>query len=470
MSPISRDLRRWTRLRPEILTRCQVRIVEGHRKTACRLDDLSPGGVGVLVDDRSLELLDPVVMLEIRFKGQPPVVRAAELRRTTERPDGLCLGFAWRMVPAAWNGEDRRNQDRLSLPSDELLARMPLRHAHNIWTRLSVVDINSDFGLQVETRGGPAYLLPGHLAKLHLDLPHLHQRGWDCQILWIRPSDGQAMRMGLRVLDPDITLDEILSEWLQIRRECSPVQLKNLGFGKDSLPGQYRFRKVEEITESRSLARFLDDMSKRDLRTGMMERRHKMDHENDQDALHVGCWDGQRLVAAMTLDVIAEDAEDHGYSEIANFAIEPNWLVPEVFLGLWEQTIRLFLASQQSALMAWCPSGREKLFQLLGLHETSGLELPGNIGTWMKISRDRIVSGTGMNAIRWAILYSGVSDFVLQHQGRSVSLRQRLARWRRLGIFALFRDWREPVERRKLREAIELWATKVRDQSTGHLS
>jgi hypothetical protein len=202
-------------------------------------------------------------------------------------------------------------------------------------------------------------------------------------------------------------------------------------------------------------------MSKRELRTGM-ERLHVMDLENDQDALRVGCWDGPRLVAAVTLDVIAEDSEEHGYSKISNFAVEPNWLVPEVFFGLWEQIIRLFLASKQSTLMAWCPPGREKLYQLVGLQDSAGLDLPDGIGTWMKISRHRIVSGAGMNSIRWAILYSGVSSFVLQHHGSSVPPRQRLARWRRLGIFALLRDWREPVERRKLRESIDQWAADIR--------
>lgn len=461
MSPIARDLRRWTRLRPEILTRCQVRIVEFHRKTPCKLDDLSPGGLGVVVADRAYKPRDPVVMLEIRFKGQTLVVRSAELRRISDHPEGRCLGFAWRMVPQAWNQEDRRNQGRLKLPPDELLARLPLRHAHNVWTRLSVVDINSDYGLQVETRGGPAYLLPGHLAKLHLDLPHLHQMGWECQVLWIRPAEGQAMRMGLRVLDPDPALEEILAEWLQIRRDGSPLQLKSLGFGKDSLPGQYRFRKVEEDFERLALARFLDEAAQ-GKRTGM-ERLQALDREDDQDAMRLGCWDGSRLVAAVTLDVIAEDVEDQGYSKIANFAIEPDWLVPEVFLGLWEQTIRLFLASRQSTLMAWCPPGRETLFHLMGLQDTAGLELPDQIGTWMKITRDRIVSGAGMNAVRWAHLYAGVSSFVIQHHGRSVPLRQRLARWRRLGMHSVLRDWREPVERRKLREAIRFWATEVHD-------
>jgi hypothetical protein len=34
-------------------------------------------------------------------------------------------------------------------------------------------------------------------------------------------------------------------------------------------------------------------------------------------------------------------------------------------------------------------------------------------------------------------------------------------------MYSMLRDWREPVERRKLREAIESWATEVRDQRLG---
>ncbi len=459
MTLLARDQRRWTRLRPEILTQCRVRIVEPDRKIPCTLVDLSPGGIGVLADNAWKDHGVPA-LLEIRFKGQPLVVRSAELRRITPRPEGIRLGFAWRMEPQPWNGDDRRNRGRLALPADELFARVSLRHAHGIWTRMTVIDANSDYGFQVETRGGPAYLLPGHLAELHLDLPHLHRMGWDCQVLWIRPAQGQSMRMGLRVLDPDPALDEIVSDWLQIRRDCAPVQLRNLGFGKDSLPGQYRFRKVEEAIETRALRAFLDDMSRRLLRTGM-ERLHALDRPDDQDALSLGCWDGQRLVAAMTLDVLATDAEEQGFSKITNYAIEPDWLVPEVFFGLWEQTIRLFLASRQSILMTWCPPGRERLFRLLGMEESAGLELPDGVGTWMSLSRDRIVFGTGMNAFRWSILYADVSLFVLQHHGKAFPRRKRLVRARKSGLFLLLRDWREPLEQRKLRTAVDEWAEEI---------
>lgn len=462
--PFQRELRRWTRLHPEILTRCQVRIVEALRKIDCELVDLSPGGAGLLVSDKFWHPAGDLAMLEIRFKGQPVVVRAAEIRRCDPQDDGVRLGIAWRMDPPAWNLDDRRNRTRLELPLDSLFARVPLRHAHNVWTRLSVIDVNSDYGFQVETRGGPAYLLPGHLATIHFDLPHIHLLDWDCQVLWIRPSAGQAMRMGLRVLDPDPALEEILSEWLQIRRECSPVQLIDLGFGQDSLQGQYRFRKVEEITESVTVANFLEDLSKRPLRTGM-EPLHAFERASDHETIHLGCWDGPQLVAAVTLDTRVDETGDPTHTKVADFAIEPNWLVAEVFMGIWEQTIRLFLASGHTSLWVWCPPGRERLYSLAGLTESSGLALPNGTGTWTKITRDRLVAGVGMNSIRWMILYDSVSSFVLQHQEKTLSWRKRLVRLRKQAIFMILQDWREPLERAKFRREINQWAMEIHDQS-----
>lgn len=459
--PFERELRRWTRLRPEILTRCRIRLVDGRKRIRCELLDLSPGGIGLAVVDKNWKPRGPIALVEVRFKGQPTVVRAAEIRRITETTTGALLGMAWMASPEAWNGVERRSRDRIVLPQDSLFARTPLRHAHNVWTRLTIVDVGSDYGFQVETRGGPAYLLPGHFARLHLDLPQLHRHGWDCQILWVKPSEGQIIRMGLRVLEPDPALEEILSEWLQIRRDWSPMELQNLGFGKDSLPGQYRFRKIEEIAESVSVANFLEEMSRRRRRTGM-EPLHAIDRISDHDTIHLGCWDGRKLVAAVTLDSRFDElVSDSSHSKIADFAIEPDWIVPEVFVGLWEQTIRLFLASGNETLWVWCPPGRDELFRLAGFATAEGPRLPGGIGTWMNISRTRLISGRGMNPTRWAILYSNVSSFVMQHQKSWLSVPGKLTRWRNLAIFGLLRDWREPRERRKLRDVIECWSADV---------
>jgi len=202
-------------------------------------------------------------------------------------------------------------------------------------------------------------------------------------------------------------------------------------------------------------------MSRRQRRTGM-EPLHAIDRTSDHDSFHLGCWDGRKLVAAMTLDSrIDELVSDTTHSKVADFAIEPDWIVPEVFVGLWEQTVRLFLASGNETLWVWCPPGREELFRLAGMVEATGPHLPGGIGTWMNIQRERLICGRGMNPTRWAVLYSSVSSFVMQHQKASLSFPGKLTRWRNLALFGLLRDWREPRERRKLRDAIECWSAQV---------
>ena len=454
-----RELRRWTRLRPEILTRCRVRVLGRRAKRSAELLDLSPGGIGLFLPDASWRPDASVVQVEIRFDGQPVVVRSADVRRMEPRGQGVSLGLSWRVEPEPWNGVERRARPRLQVPVDEFFARTPLKHAHNVWTRLSIVDLCSDYGLQVETRGGPSYLLPGHVAELRLDLPHLHHQSWNCQILWIRPTPSHGMRMGIRILDPDPSLEGILSEWLQIRRLWSPYQLLTYGFSKDSLPGQYRFRKVEEIAERVAIANFFESMSKDGSRTGL-EPLHALERLSDHDTIQLGCWDGNRLVAALSLETAFEEmAEADSHSRVVDFAIEPDWIVPEVFDGIWEQTVRLFLATGNSVLWIWCPPGRERLYRLFGMDEAVGPTLPSGIGTWMNIPRSRLVAGAGMNAIRWSILYADVSRFVLGHQNGSLSLPRRLARWRRLAQFQILRDWLEPREQRRLSQAIETWST-----------
>ncbi len=460
-----RELRRWSRLRPEILTRCVVKILVGRQRIGGELIDLSPGGIGLLVEGVPRLEIGQKTLVEIRFGGQPLAVRSAEVRRITPSTDGILIGLSWRMIPEIWNEIERRNPSRLTLPVDALFARTPLKHAHNVWTRLSVIDINSDFGFQVETRGGPAYLLPGHRTVLGLDLPHLHQHGWECQVMWVRPALGQGMRLGLRVLDPDPTLDEILSEWLQIRREWSPLELQQLGFGKDSLPGQYRFRKIEEQAEAISFAAFLGESSGVEFNSGQEGLRKALPTSPIAE-IQLGCWDGLQLVAAITLSPLEDESISSSLSVITNFAIEPHWIVPEVFLGLWEQTTRLFLASESPLLLAWCPPGRRELFRLLGLEETNGPTQPSGGGTWMSIHRDRMISGIGMNAIRWVLLYANISNFVLQHQDRRLTIGNGIARFRRKILFWILRDWREPHERNKLRKAIGKWAIDMQETPT----
>lgn len=466
MIAFERELRRWTRLRPEILTRCRTRILDRGRKIPCALLDLSPGGIGLLLDHQDWKPHGSVVQVEIKFDGQPVAVRAADVRRIEERDGNQSLGLAWRVDPEPWNQIERRARSRLDLPLDEFLARTPLRHAHNVWTRLSIVDVSSDFGFQVETRGGPAYLLPGHLTELRLDLPHLHHHGWDCQILWIKPTEGHGMKMGMRVLDPDPALIEIFSEWLQIRRRWSPLHLLSLGFPKESLPGQYRFRKVEEIAERVAVANFFEDMTRRGTRTGM-EHLHSVERISNHDTIHLGCWDGRRLVAALSLDTKFEEmVSEDSHARVVDFAVEPDWIVPEVFFGLWEQTVRLFLAGGNTFLWMWCPPGRDRLFRLAGLEEAVGPALPAGLGTWMNIHRNRLVSGHGMNAIRWALLYADVSGFVLRHQNGGISLVRRMTRLRKLVQFGILRDWREPRELAKLQEAVEDWAMEIHESSS----
>jgi len=424
--PASIEHRRWTRLNPEILTSCRVRI-QGSRLMP-ELRDLSPGGIGLTLPALSTLPRGDSILVRVAFRGQPAVLREGLVRGFD--PVSGALGLSWPCEPSGWSGMERRSRARVHLPQDSLFGRLPLRHAHRVWSRLRIVDISSDLGFQVETIGGPGYLIPGHHAPFHLDIPLLVGRSWECQILWFRPGSGQNVRMGLRILDPDPDLASALGEWLELDRLRPPLGLQDLGFRASPMAGQFRFRKVEEVGERAEVDRLLERPE-----TGDGER--------------FGVWDGQLLVGAALMDREKDDTR-----RTFRFRLRREWVVPDVFLGLWEQVIRHFLTSGAQELLATSPPGTEALFSLAGLH----LAESGDATKW-RLTRRGVIWGRGMNLVRWHILYAEVGAFALQHKDAKPLWVDRLVRLSKLAAWTVLRDWREPVERGRLRRAIQLWST-----------
>lgn len=424
MSSSQRDLRRWTRLRPEILTESRIRIL-GQANTKISLLDLSPGGIGLLSDPPQDFPQGQGLRLEIAFRNQEKVVREGIVRHSN---DGRELGLEWPSRPSPWDGLERRNVERLPLEEHSLWGRVPIPHAHRVWTRLRILDINSDLGIQVETVGGPGYLLPGHVARLHLDLAFAGQLSWECQILWCRPSSAQGILMGLRLLELDPVLLEAVGQWLELNRARSPMALQRLGFRKSLPPGQFRFRKVEVADELRELSNVIGK------------------REDSQDVLRIGCWEGPRLVGGA--DLIVDRALDQ--VRLESFHLHPGWLVPDAFLGLWEQVIRHFLGSGLRNLVLDHLAGRDRIFVLAGLKR-----LPHG-GGWI-LRREAILFGSGIGSIRWRTLYGEVAEFARGSANPDTRWRPRLAVLVRTGLWYLLRDWREPAIRRSLHREIELW-------------
>ena len=421
------EQRRWTRLSPEILMSCRVRIPDSGLEAELR--DLSPGGIGLTLPPCSALPEGDTISMRIAFRGQPPVVRQGLIRGFD--PVTGNLGIAWPCEPDPWSGLERRGRTRVHLPQDALFARLPLRHAHRVWSRLRIVDLSSDLGFQVETLGGPGYLLPGHRAPFHLDIPLLTGRAWEAQVLWCRPGIGQAVRMGLRILDPDPDIAAALGEWLELDRLRSPLDLQDLGFRKALLAGQFRFRKVEEAGERKEVDLFLEMPA-------------------ETEGTRIGVWDGHLLVGAAMLRT---EEREVGTCGISQFRLRREWVVPDAFFGLWEQVIRHFLAKGVEHLVVTCPPGRENLFALAGLQPAG----KGDATEWW-ISRRGVIWGSSMNLVRWHILYAEVGAFALQHKDVPVRWSDRIVRWWKIAAWTILRDWREPVEVRRLHREVDLWA------------
>jgi hypothetical protein len=297
---------------------------------------------------------------------------------------------------------------------------------------LRIVDISSDLGFQVETIGGPGYLIPGHRAPFHLDIPLLVGRSWECQVLWCRPGLGQTVRLGLRILDPDPDLASALGEWLELDRLRPPLALQDLGFRTTPMAGQFRFRKVEEVGERNEV-------------DGFLERPEIGDGER------FGVWDGQLLVGAALMERGTDDSR-----RTVQLRLRREWVVPDVFFGLWEQVIRHFLTSGAHELLATSPPGTDELFSLAGLHRSE----PEVAAQW-RLTRRGVIWGRGMNLVRWHILYSEVGAFALQHKDAKPLWVDRIVRLSKLAAWTLLRDWREPVELGRLRREVDRWARSV---------
>ena len=92
------EQRRWTRLMPEILSRCRVRVLVGPGIEA-QLRDLSPGGIGLSIPPHSTLTATGSVTVRIAFLGQPSVVREGIVRRLD--PISGTLGLEWPAIPPA---------------------------------------------------------------------------------------------------------------------------------------------------------------------------------------------------------------------------------------------------------------------------------------------------------------------------------------------------------------------------------
>jgi hypothetical protein len=418
--------RRWTRLNPEILLPCRVRVL-GTRLQA-ELRDLSPGGVGLALPPCSDLPPAEHLRLAIRFRGQPEVVREGRLIRFD--PTSGNAGLEWPSEPSAWSGLERRSRLRVHLPQDILFGRIPLVHAHRVWSRVRIVDLSSDLGFQVETVGGPGYMLPGHRGPFQLDLPGLTDQRWEAQVIWCRPGLGQATRLGLRILDPDADLAQALGEWLELDRLRPPLTLQELGFRKAALPGQFRFRKVEEKGERKELDEFLGTSA-------------------GGTCIRLGVWDGPLLVGGALLRPAFPDGKT---CRLEALRIRREWVVPDVFLGLWEQTIRHFLSTGSDVLSTPCPRDREALLRLAGLRP------PHHPDADWSISRRSVLWGEGLPLPTWHVLYAEVGTFALQRRMAAGLFPDLFRRNLRVAAWTLLRDWLLPKTRRRLHRQIDLWA------------
>lgn len=463
-----RDARRWTRLRPDSLTEAKVSILEGKNSRGVQLVDLSPGGVAFLLprSPASPFAKGSVLRLGVRFREATPVEVPATVLHARQIPGGQWrLGVSWNQHPAPWNEEDRREFSRLAVPAEKRFgARIPVAHVQGLWTRVSILDLSSDRGLRVEGQGGPIWLLPGMEIDLRLDLPVLHELPLVSQVLWVRPMGESRVQAGLRILDLEAPALDALDEWIAMAQLWSPRDLVSRGFPSPSIPGQYRFRTTEAKSEYDTLRDYLNRCCHSGTRIGF-EEMPPLPLRPEVGLTLVGCWDGDRLVAAIALDLVPEP--DDGDAEeivLTGAGFDPDWFDREILRGLWTQALRLFLASRRERMRLWCPQGREKIYEILGLSPVeSHAPSPTSPGGWYAIRRETILSGSGMNPVVWSWAFAGVGKFHARQGNVRFTARSRISKLARQTLAAIVSDLFLPRTRRKLASQMELW----RIQATG---
>lgn len=463
-----RDARRWTRLRPDSLTEAKVSILEEKDSRLVQLVDLSPGGVSFLLPKTpsSPYAKGAVLRLRVRFRESTSVEVPATVLHTRQIPGGQWrLGVSWNQHPAPWNEENRREYSRLTVPVDKRFgARIPVAHVQGLWTRLSILDLSSDRGLRVEGQGGPIWLLPGMEVDLRLDLPVLHELPLVSQVLWVRPMGESRVQAGLRILDLEAPALEALDEWIAMAQLWSPRDLVSRGFPSPSIPGQYRFRTTEAKSEYDTLRDYLNRCSQSGTRIGF-EEMPQLPLRPEAGLTLVGCWDGDRLVAAIALDLVPEP-DDGSVEEIvlSGAGFDPDWFDREILRGLWAQALRLFLTSRRERMRLWCPQGREKIYETMGLSPVdSNAPSPTSPGGWYAIRRDTLLTGSGMNPVVWSWAFAEVGRFHARQGKLDLTLRSQVLKLARIAIAAIVSDLILPGVRRKLGAQMELW----RIQATG---
>lgn len=457
-----RDARRWTRLRPDSLTEARVGLVGARRVRPVRLVDLSPGGIAIqaLPSAKAPVEAGSRTRLRVQFRGYGRVELPAQVLHVRKVAAGAWrIGLAWIQDPPTWGGEDRREFPRLVLEAEHgFAARIPVAHVHGLWTRVSLLDISSDRGMRVEGNGGPIWLLPGMEVDVRLDLPVLHEMPLVSQVLWVRPGPEGRVQAGLRILDLEAPALQALDEWLAMAQLWSPRDLVSRGFPSPSIPGQYRFRNTEAKEEYDALRTYLHGCNARDTRIGF-ERMPELPPRPEIGQTLVGCWDGARLVAAIAIDLMPEPTEGTAQEIVLSGAgFEPDWFDREIVRGLWNQALRLFLASGREVFRLWCPAGRERIYQALGLDPVESTAVaPSTPGGWYAITRETILTGKGMHPVTWAWAFGEVGRF----HGRQGNLRldgkTRVGKILRQVVASVLSDILLPGTRKRLAREMERW-------------
>ena len=452
-----RERRRWSRLRPDSLAESTTALLDGRRVVKAGLIDLSPGGIALELPAANLTWLQrgPRVRLRIGFRGIRKVELPARIARIETRSGGpLRVGFAWLQDPPPWSETERREFPRLGVSrEDGFTVRVFNKHIQGLWTRATILDLSSDRGLRIESMGGPIWMLPGMTIDVHLDLPVIHETPLCCQVLWVRPDHVGKVYAGLRVLDLESPSLQALDEWIAISGLWKPRELVSRGFASPSIPGQYRFRTAEAIRDRKELVAHLDACTGRPSSFGFESLPESTIDPEDTSGL-IGCWDGQHLVASIAFELPSADADpSSGAITLVKAGFELEWFDREILRGLWNQTLRMFIASGRPLLRIWCPPGRERLLSLLGMRPAAGTEAESR---WYDLRRETILFGHGVSAFTWCWIYGEISSFHIR-QGNAIGLRRTAARLSRIAFNAVFEEVALPSKKRRIGRELRAW-------------
>ncbi len=230
----------------------QLLIAESALGLSCTIVDYSHGGFGIFVS--------PLVAPRIEF-GMQVVLQISLRQKNMSVPCTVvhCApgaeGMRFGLARSKWEGlslseKDRRRANRLTLKNyQRLYSRAPHALFRGTWDYFTVLDVNKNMGLALETHNPESFVMAGMEINLYLSLPGFTEFPYRGIVTWVWPEEGRFLRFGLRCLEMSYELNQALCDYLLDYQDWTPNELRRFGFQVREFKSHLKFRCVESKEE-----------------------------------------------------------------------------------------------------------------------------------------------------------------------------------------------------------------------------